>query len=257
MERVFKKIPIYWINLDRSTDRKISMEKELQNTNHTRISAIDGTDSELMSQYTITGVPNPAWTVPLLACTCSHLKAIKTAYDNYLSHVIILEDKCFFSFIDYINKSIDDVITETTTKNPDWNIIQLHSVPIPEPNFWSFRVYGLRAEKRVPGKSFGLNYLINRNGMSKILDKFKTTDTHFDFPAKYTSISNPEVLIYCAVNSYVLNFPLLYVYSDKSTFEYYLVQLEKLGRKKNVTPLHRKTKKLIEKYIKKNPVPIK
>lgn len=253
MKRVFGEIAIYWINLDKSIDRKINMERELQNTNNKRITAIDGTHQESFSCYSIVGTPNNLWTTPLISCACSHLKAIRTAYDDKLTHVIILEDKCHFTYIDYIQKTIDEMIQETTIKYPDWEIIQLHCVPIPDQRFKSYQINGLIAEKRTSERAYGLNYLINKSGMEKIISKFKPTNNSFYFSPDCDYI-NPEELIYSSCNTYILNFPLLYVYSPVSTFDFYLLPQEKANYKKNTIMLQLVTHEKIKNFILKNPV---
>lgn len=92
-------IPIYWVNMNRSSDRKeymLSMFKQYDITNHKRIEAIDG--NELQNTRKLTKNE--------LGCLLSHYKAIKTAHDNDLDYVIIMEDDVDFSTLKYRNLPI-------------------------------------------------------------------------------------------------------------------------------------------------------
>ena len=92
------KIPILYINLDRSKDRKKLMEKQLPlvSDNYQRVSAIDGKKIDNIERGVVNGIKyfneytelSPA----VLACTMSHIKAIKTAYDKGYKNALILED---------------------------------------------------------------------------------------------------------------------------------------------------------------------
>src|SRR5437899_582739 len=99
MERIFGNTAIYWINLDRSPDRRKHMMEQLTGTNNYRIQAIDGTDkNKYPKEYKIIN-PNPNFSDSLNAVMSSHIKAIKLAKTNQLDNVIIIEDKCHFEYI--------------------------------------------------------------------------------------------------------------------------------------------------------------
>lgn len=93
---------ILWINLDGSSNRRKNMETLLNGygLDHTRISAIDGTNKELMEK-----VCNPKTTISLLenACTCSHILALKYFIETMEDDkVIIFEDDVSFEFLEFI-----------------------------------------------------------------------------------------------------------------------------------------------------------
>jgi len=221
MERVFSNFPIHWINLDISIDRKENMEGQLQKMNHTRISAVDGLcEQNFLIKYKIIG-GNPKFTCALKAALCSHVKAIKKAYDNKLPYVIILEDKCQFDFIEYYANTVQNIIDLAQKVDPNWDIIQLASVPLYD-NFIDFNKYGLRIHKR-RSNLYGLNYLINYDAMEKILNSISTDgEILFDL-SNITRDCSPEETIYSRLNTYIVNNPLFYIYAYKSTFPQYLI----------------------------------
>ena len=96
----------YYINLDRSTERRDIMESKYTNLN--RITAFDG---NTLSTYNNITKPIKTRSNELeLACSFSHLKAIITAYENELDEVIIFEDDIYCDYIDKWDKKIDEII---------------------------------------------------------------------------------------------------------------------------------------------------
>ena len=117
-------IPIYWINLERSKYRRAKMEAQLNKyniKNHKRIEAVDGNKLDF-SKYKDNC--NDI-TVYELACTLSHIKAIKTAHNDNVDYALIMEDDCNFEYVQYQKYSINELIDQMNTKNSNWNILQL------------------------------------------------------------------------------------------------------------------------------------
>ena len=78
-------IPIFYINLDRSEDRRKVMEKQLKviSTNYERVSAVDGKKmtNKIDDQVDDISFQNeyPELTFSEIGCTLSHIKAIRKA----------------------------------------------------------------------------------------------------------------------------------------------------------------------------------
>jgi len=90
-------IPIYYINLNRSTDRNtmlLNTFKEYGITNYKRVEAIDGTLENFKDKYT-SECSNKE-----IACSLSHIKAIENAYNDNCNYAIIMEDDCNFEYLD-------------------------------------------------------------------------------------------------------------------------------------------------------------
>jgi GR25 family glycosyltransferase involved in LPS biosynthesis len=98
-------LPIYWINLKRSEDRRNYMIEEFNKyniTNHTRIDAIDGKELDIdlfNNEHNVCS--KRKMTISEIGCSLSHIKAIKTAYDNKDEYAIIMEDDCSFEYLKY------------------------------------------------------------------------------------------------------------------------------------------------------------
>lgn len=217
MNKLFGKTNIYWINLDRSKDRCELMEKNLNGSNHTRIAAIDGLEPDFEKKIKVIN-SNPNFTSALNAVLCSHLKAIHLAKKNNLEYVIILEDKCCFEYADRYEISIDNIIDKINDTYPQWQILQLSSIPLYD--FNDYLKNGLRVNI-YDSKYCGSNYLINRSGIDKILELVNTNGVdYFDF-TKIINKINIENMLFKPLNSYMLNFPLFNICFMKSTFPYY------------------------------------
>ena len=86
-------VMIYWINLDRSSDRREKMKKMLEtiDISNQRISAIDGKNEKM---YDIINTNNYDSTDSEYGCLMSHLEAIRIFKDSTHNIALILEDDC-------------------------------------------------------------------------------------------------------------------------------------------------------------------
>ena len=159
-------IPIYWINLDRSPERKVLMEnqfKEYNITNHQRIQGIDGKNVD----FTEYKDKCADITVYELACTLSHLKAIQTSYNNNDEYALIFEDDCSFEYLKYQKYSIQELVNIMNNDHKDWNILQLCTSGRIDQNK-RMRDNPKLIEKK--NKNCTTAYLITRKGMKNLLD---------------------------------------------------------------------------------------
>ena len=158
-------IKIYWINLDRSPERKKFQENQFKQnniTNHQRIEGIDGKNidfSEYKDKCTDISVYE-------LACTLSHLKAIETAHNNGDEYALIFEDDCSFEYVKYQKHSIDELIETMNEEHSDWNILQLCTCGRID------HCERMKANPRLiekKSRDCTTAYLINKNGMDQLL----------------------------------------------------------------------------------------
>ena len=115
---------IYWINLERSKDRKITMEEMFQDPIFfgkpiERIEAIDGKIHEIYDQLDIEIKKNSKLEY---ACLLSHLKAIKTFADSTYETALILEDDMTLEFKKFWKRNLRTIIENAPS---NWEIIQL------------------------------------------------------------------------------------------------------------------------------------
>lgn len=119
---------IYWINLDRSPERRERMLKmfqddsfkQLQGGNKIkRIKAVDGKQDEVLKQLNTNEIHN---TKLEYACLLSHLQAIKEFSESNHQTALIMEDDATLEFKPYWNKTIREIIRRAPY---NWEMIQL------------------------------------------------------------------------------------------------------------------------------------
>lgn len=125
----FNIIPKYYINLDRSLDRKKTLEAEINKygvENIYRFKAIDGLDINDIHQGKIDDVQYindyPNCTKYQIAITLSHLECIRCAGEKGEFPFIILEDDIRFTLLPHWKKNIDQIITNLPE---DCHVLQL------------------------------------------------------------------------------------------------------------------------------------
>lgn len=186
---ILKDIPIFWINLQRSNERRIKMENNFKkyNLQATRVDAIDG-DNINLKEYKENFNINEKMNKYEVACTLSHLKAIKTSYDQGLEYALILEDDVEFDYLDYKKYSLSFLLEELNKINGE--CIQL-SIIVSRKNFLK---YANSDKLLIKGElCSAVSYLITREGMKKVLDNFYNTK----------NINVSEHTIFKIVNNYI------------------------------------------------------
>ncbi len=121
---------VYWINLDRSTDRRKRMEEMLTDpVFHTikdiqRVTASDGKDLSMyeLLENAIEKEENGG----LYGCTTSHIRCIQHVAESDHDIVLILEDDATLEYKPFWRESIKDALKNAPD---DWEIIQLGIIP--------------------------------------------------------------------------------------------------------------------------------
>jgi len=120
---------IYWINLDRSPDRRKRMKKMFKDPvfkgkKIIRISAVDGKapDIDQVLNANFQGMQPEKFTKVEYACLLSHLNAIKQFSNSNSETALIMEDDMTLEFKPYWKKSVKKIMNEAPS---DWEIIQL------------------------------------------------------------------------------------------------------------------------------------
>lgn len=206
-------LPIYFINLDRATERRNYMENQHEMT---RISAIDGKNIEIArrtlqgprdvhefrnkSSPPVTGgddLLNEIHNTYInefnflssaeIACTLSHIKAIHMAYKDGCQKALIMEDDMSFEFVPFWDKKLSDYEVD------NWHIIQLHAWLINYRHHYDLPIYKPKYNLYGAGA-----YLISRAGMKTIIDKC-LIDDKYCLLKKHAPSGMADVYIYhCA-----------------------------------------------------------
>jgi GR25 family glycosyltransferase involved in LPS biosynthesis len=199
----------YWINIDRCIDRKEFMENQFKqkNIDNFRISA--ETPETIIDYNIIRNEDSINTTTPEeISCILSHLKAIEQGYNDGDSYFCILEDDLDFANIDF-NKILHYVEEAQNKTNENVEILQLYTsghpvvIQLYNEHFLKDDVIIKRAES-YPGAVY---YLLSREGARKILDKYLLSKNNYDI--SYSSWTAADNIIYAAVNSFVLTYPVV------------------------------------------------
>ena len=197
--------PIYWINLDRSKNRKSWIEKNFKKlgiTKHTRVSAVDGSklrvyNLNIPKEYYNTHSNNE------IACTASHLNCIKQSYNNKDNIAIICEDDVCFTLLKAIGKSLNEIISKCPR---DWEIIQLgQSNPDEMKLLLKKNKEYVNWEKKYWG---AFCYIINRKGIKKLYNTcFDNQQIKIKEGYKYRIVA--DELLYNICKTYTLTKPVI------------------------------------------------
>ena len=221
---------IYWINLDRSKDRRDYMENllkspEFNNIPKIRVKAVDGKTEKttVFNKYDIT---RQKYTSDVeYACLLSHLESIRQfAESKYTGVALILEDDITLDYKRFWKKSVRQIIQSAPK---DWDIIQLCYINIDV--------------STVPKEEFSDNqystaaYIINKNSAVRFINQIY-------YNGKYRLYNTPahvaDVYIYKMLKTYTYKYP-MFIYKMENTSTIHADHLTN----------HVLSRKMIEKHI--------
>jgi GR25 family glycosyltransferase involved in LPS biosynthesis len=201
----------YWINIDRCKDRRDYMETQFikKGIDNYRVSAETPETIKDNAYNIIRNEESINSTTPEeISCILSHLKAIQQGYVDGDPYFCVLEDDLKFINIDFqkILKYVEDAKNKN---NEDVEILQLYTsghpvvIQLYNEHFLKNEIIIKRAES-YPGAVY---YMVSREGARKILDKYVISKNSYDL--SYSSWTAADNIIYAAVNSYVLTYPVV------------------------------------------------
>jgi len=196
---------IYWINLDRSPDRKKSMEEmfedqEFDGKKIIRIPAVDGKSPDIdnIINSNFEKVHLDTYTKIEYACSLSHINSLREFGKSEHQIALIMEDDMTLEYKPYWKKSIKEIINNAPS---DWDIIQLtYTINNNLPN----NIY----EKNNKGFFGAGSYIINKNNINVIQNlqnKIKTDDPRTDF------------YLFDIFNTYLYKYPMFIYKNDEQS----------------------------------------
>lgn len=190
---------IYWINMEKSKDRKISMENMFtddcfKNKKIERINAVNGNEVNVFDYLNITQKQKSN---SEYGCLLSHLKTIHTFSDSPYNYALIMEDDITLDYKKYWKKSLKTIVSNAPT---DWEIIQLCYITttgiIPK------KEYELNNNRFVSAAA----YIIKKSAAKKIINTLYNRVTR-----KYNIEENrnhhADVYIFSKLKTYVYKYP--------------------------------------------------
>lgn len=199
---------IYWINLERSVDRRDNMmnlfkNKQFENIPNIRINAVDGKTLNL-EDYFITK-PTIELTNNQYACLLSHLIAIREFEQTNYNIALIMEDDASMDYKEFWNDNIKEIVAQAPS---DWEIIKLAIIPYN----CNQNEYVHQTDKFSHGWTAStLAYLINKKGAKKISEHWK--NNKYDIELDIIPVA--DMYIYTVLKTYEYIFP-YFTYPDNN-----------------------------------------
>ena len=202
---------IYYINLAGCIDRNTFMINQLQKYNYKRIEACNQ-----INYYRYIKINSHLYNKPSTnACMASHLLAIKTAYDNGLEEVLVLEDDIN---IDILNQTWEELQLIWYGYKEKLDILQIHSASEHTVKHLYMNILKYRQIKLIEKTNLNYThfwgctgYIIHRSGMEKIMQFYNQNEQIFDIRS-YKGVNVSDIFIYTICNSKILNIPLINIY---------------------------------------------
>jgi len=199
---------VYWINLDRSPDRRKSMEElfgdsAFDGIHISRFSAVDYKTRDVLDHFNLNevGIQNNR---PEYACFLSHLETIRTFANSKLPDsavALIMEDDATLEYKPYWKKPISDVIANAPA---DWQIITLNymfSEGVRIPNVTKFSEYEPNNGRFVSA----LAYLIRKSTAKEYMDMIYRNGRYFLSPNAFSH--HADVYLFNTLNTYAYKYP--------------------------------------------------
>ncbi len=218
-DELFKKIKKYYINLERSDDRKEMIENQFKKYNLENYERIEACDREKIKtqkegdfgHLTFTNYNDTKTQIGEISCTCSHLKAIKKAYDDNQEIAVIMEDDISFCLVPYWKEQLEEIVKRLPN---DWEILQMSAGDkIRNKNIGLNQFFQIFTTDKVEQKIFKRKknswcaniYLVNKRTMEKVIKKYFKSDNELIFTEKRNVYDNE---IFDQFNVYYLNIDL-------------------------------------------------
>ena len=195
---------VYYINLNKSTERRERTENILKQINliPIRISAFDGSllkaDSKIIYSNLVKIREDLNKT---LSCCISHLEAVKKFHESEDELAIICEDDICLDYQKYWDVSIDDVINDAPE---DWEILQL-SLTTNSTDFDS--IYS-----KLRPLSSAVCYVINKKGSANIMKLYNFENEKWDV-SKFGERCESDYCLYVQTKTYIYHRP-MFTYPD-------------------------------------------
>jgi len=192
--------PVYYINMDKSVDRRLYMENQLikYSDNYTRIKGIDGSKIKNKYKDTIDGVSFRNFYSNMsneeIGCFLSHIIAIKTSFNRGEKIAIICEDDVYLETISII-PSLEKIVNNAPE---DWEILKLVS---------NINKNSIKTISYIKCNStYATCYIINQKGMEKLLNIVLKNDKIYIKPLYQNQRKGViDIYMFQLINTYILS----------------------------------------------------
>ena len=199
---------IYWINLDRSTDRRKNMtqlfqDPVFQNVQVQRVTAADGLIPKQV--YPKLNLMNKQKNDYEYACMLSHLETVRRFSNTNLDIALIMEDDITLEYKKYWRKSVREIIDNAP---PDWEIIQLCYITVnykPE----MFNLYEPNHRNKCVSAAA---YLIKNSAARKLINGIYSNGK---YSLEHYIIHHADCYLFTKLKTYAYKYP-LFIYKTNN-----------------------------------------
>lgn len=217
------KINLYYINMEKSIERKQRFLDRMNKFNNYNIIRVNAITPDTLSYYNIYPSLICSYTMklPEYGCTLSHLNAIEMSYSNNDLYSLISEDDLI------IKKNINWEYLISQLPH-DWDIIQLYTIPLPAINYFLKNSiiknnWLVKTNNSLPSTVL---YLISKKGMHKVLTKYKSNNNII--LSKHNKHCGADIVIYYNLNRYIFTIPIFEPEDLDSSISTFDLQLRNL-----------------------------
>ena len=229
--RKHRPMAVYWINLERSKERRNNMIELLKDSafdgmKKYRVEAIDGkhmTDKKIQSCFE--NLPKK-YTTNEVCCLWSHLKALYEFSKSKHTYALILEDDSSLEFKPYWKETIQSCMDGAPS---DWEIIQLSAIFLDKP--MPTKLYTNSKEQSYYCASA---YIVRKKGVQRFLSSIMKDKIILDKDINY----HADIFLYSKMNTYTYKYP-LFTYTG----------LDSNLHTNHIDAIHLPNKKLIKKLL--------
>jgi GR25 family glycosyltransferase involved in LPS biosynthesis len=208
---------IYWINLNRSRDRRTHMEnmfgdKVFEGIPQNRISAYDGKNSPA-AVFNKLIINDRVHSNTEYACLLSHLETIQTFVRSPHEVALILEDDATLEFKKYWKKSVREIINNAP---PDWEIIMVSYMYSGNHNvlLYDWSKSGQEYDRHTHENYYStIAYVINKKGAKKLTSVYN--NDKYRLSRKYKAVA--DVYLFQALTTYVYKYPMFIYKTDNDS----------------------------------------
>ena len=218
-------VPVYYINMDRSIDRKkqILYELSLNFSNYNRINAVDArllkpdcyNNKTNFFQYDLSdfieSIP------PAIGCVLSHMKAIRKIHEDGCEFALVFEDDVSLEYRSQWGLTIDEIIKNAPK---DFEVLKLHSWPNKQKVNLNLLKKGIKYRKidNIPHKEWSTAAMIwSKKGIENMMRFF--CDDFLRITKKDTESIVADYFIWRVNKSYDFTQPLISQNEFNSTIQ--------------------------------------
>jgi GR25 family glycosyltransferase involved in LPS biosynthesis len=200
---------IYWINLDRSVDRRTYMEKILDdpvfnNIPKIRVKAVDGKTEKTTVFNKFSMVRQKNTTDIEYACLLSHLESIRQfAESTYTGVALILEDDITLEYKRLWKKTVRQI---TKRAPADWDIIQL---------CYTIKNFSIDTRREFSENQYSSTaYIIHKDAAKRLMTQiYRNGKYHIEDTYRHVS----DIYIYEKLKTYNYKYPMFIYNVEKPT----------------------------------------